>query len=199
MLPQRIILCDQKPALIAAWEQVFQAEDRVSVVRGDILDQKADAMLSPANSFGIMDGGLDATIRSALGHQVERDAQSLIVERYHGELPVGVAEVIPTRHEVWKWLVVAPTMRVPERVDRTLNAYLCFRAALLAISRHNMSRSAEPIHSLVAPGLCTGIGGMLPRRSAAQMKVALAAADNPARIPPFDTIHLVHQRMLSAT
>jgi O-acetyl-ADP-ribose deacetylase (regulator of RNase III) len=42
-------------------------------------------MVSPANSFGIMDGGLDAAIRATLGRRAESAVQSLILEKQHGE------------------------------------------------------------------------------------------------------------------
>ena len=78
-------------------------------------------MVSPANSFGFMDGGLDLAIRDALGYGVQKAVQEIIRERHHGELPVGAAEVVETGHASWPFLVVAPTMRVPERVAQTLH------------------------------------------------------------------------------
>jgi O-acetyl-ADP-ribose deacetylase (regulator of RNase III) len=71
---------------------------------------EADAMLSPANSFGIMDGGLDKAIRDVLGPSIEDKVRARIVERHH-ELPVGLAEVVPTGDSRWPLLVCAPTMR----------------------------------------------------------------------------------------
>src|SRR5204862_2581392 len=105
---------------------------------GDFFAAAADAMVSPANSFGIMDGGLDLAIRGAIGGDIQRRVQAVIIERHHGELPVGAAEVVETENERWPFLVIAPTMRVPEPVSNTLNAYLAFRAALLAVRRFNL-------------------------------------------------------------
>lgn len=197
MIP-RILLADRRPALTAAWSQAFAPFDNVEVHEGDFFAWDADAMVSPANSFGIMDGGLDAAIRAALGGDVQTAVQAVILEKHHGEMPVGAAEIVPTGHVRWPFLVVAPTMRIPESVASTTNAYLSFRAALLAVLRHNASPEARPISSLLVPGMGTGIGQMAPRRCAAQMRIAFDHASKPARIPSFSLIHQLHQKMRSA-
>jgi hypothetical protein len=73
-----------------------------------------------------------------------------------------------------------------------LNAYLAFRAALLACSK------VPAIQSLVCCGLATGIGGMEPMRCAIQMKVALTHVRGPARIASFQQIHAVHAALRTA-
>ncbi|MEO1171259.1 MAG: macro domain-containing protein, partial [Myxococcota bacterium] len=162
--------------------------------QGDIFDSPADALVSPANSFAIMDGGIDRAIWERLGFAVEKRAQDAILEHHHGELPVGHALIVPTEHAEWRWLIVAPTMRVPENVATTLNAYLAFRAALAAVVRFNRT-NAEPIESVACPGMGTGIGGMSERRAAAQMRVAYQSLKAPARIASFNTIHEVHRKL----
>lgn len=69
--------------------------------------------------------------------------------------------------------VAEPTMRVPEDVSGSVNAYLAFRAGLQAVLRHNQSAS-EPIRSLLCPGLATEIGRMPAERAARQMYEAYA-------------------------
>ncbi len=181
----KITLVGLDGALVRAWQSVFAEVEGVSVVEGDYFDHPADAMVSPANSFGIMDGGIDRAICEQLGLGVQKALQRAIVEHHHGELPVGCAEVIETGDARWKYLVAAPTMRIPESVASTLNAYLAFRAALLACAKH-------PITSLVCCGLATGIGRMEPMRCATQMLVALRHVRGPARIPSFQQIHAIH-------
>jgi O-acetyl-ADP-ribose deacetylase (regulator of RNase III) len=100
MLPI-ITLVDRSGPLADAWSRAFEEVADVRVVRGDLFDHPADAMVSPANSFGIMDGGLDRAIRDQLGFGVERAAQQRILERHHGELTVGSAEVVETHHASW--------------------------------------------------------------------------------------------------
>ena len=197
MLLERLSLVDRHSSLARAWREVFEEEEGVEVLDADYFATPADAMVSPANSFGIMDGGLDLAIRDALGFEVQRRVQKLIVERHHGEMPVGAAEIVPTDHERWPFLIAAPTMRVPESVANTLNAYHAFRAILLAVKRWNET-DGRPIKSVVCPGLGTGIGHLEERRCAAQMRVAWKQVTGPARIPSFAQIHAVHEALRTA-
>jgi len=156
-LPEKIRLVDNWRPLTDAWTEVFSEHASVVVACGDFFSQAADAMVSPANSFGIMNGGLDLAIRTQVGGDIQRRVQSVILERYHGEMPVGTAEIVETASDRWRFLVVAPTMRVPEPVSNTLNAYLSFRAILVAVRRFN--EVLPRIRSLLVPGLATGVGG----------------------------------------
>jgi O-acetyl-ADP-ribose deacetylase (regulator of RNase III) len=89
-------------------------------------------------------------------------------------------------------------MSIPESVAQSLNAYLAFRAVLLAIVRHNQGQGAAQIRSVLVPGLATGVGGMEPRRCAAQMRIALDQVTKPARIPSSAMIHEVHRKLRTA-
>src|SRR5262245_20339504 len=135
-LPEKIFLVDRSGPLVRAWSEAFASFEGIVVERREYFDRDADAMVSPANSFGIMDGGLDAGICENLGFGIQERVQSMIRSRFHGEMPVGVACIIETGSNRWPFLVVAPTMRVPEPVGSTLNAYLAFRATLLAVREY---------------------------------------------------------------
>lgn len=198
-LPDTILLVDKRRPLTAAWSQAFGHVERFEVIEGDFFARDADAMVSPANSFGIMDGGLDLAIRSALGPSIQGDVQRVVLERHHGEIHVGSAEIVTTGHPRWPHLVVAPTMRIPESVAHTLNAYLAFRAVLLAVMRHNGDPTNAPIRSLLVPGLGTGIGAMDARRCAGQMRMAFDQVAKPARIPSYALIHELHHKLRSIT
>jgi O-acetyl-ADP-ribose deacetylase (regulator of RNase III) len=193
----RILLVDRNAPLAAAWRETFRDHPEVEVTCGDFFSLEADAMVSPANSFGIMDGGLDAVIHVTIGPNVQSAVWNVIREKHHGEIPVGAAEIVATDDVRWPFLVCAPTMRVPEDVSRTLNAYLAFRAILLAVQRHKAS-SAAPIRSLLCPGLGTGVGAMPPRRCAAQMRVAYRQVRGSPDVPSFETIHATHRAMRTA-
>jgi O-acetyl-ADP-ribose deacetylase (regulator of RNase III) len=198
MLPSAIFLRTTNPKLANAWNEVFESVETIQVARGDYFEQPADAMVSPANSFGIMDGGLDAAILEHLGANLQGRVQDLIRGQWHGEMPVGTAAVVATDNLTWPYLVVAPTMRVPENVSLTLNAYLAFRAILLAVKQFNEVAGAKQIDSLLVSGLATGVGAMEPRRCAAQMRVAYRYLSDRPRIPSFNTIYEVHKKMRNA-
>ncbi len=194
---EKIYLIDSKKDLGSKWVQVFSGYPEVEVIIGDYFQQSADAIVSPANSFGIMDGGLDLAIRNELGFQVEADTQEVILNKYHGEMPIGAAEVININHEKWSYLIVAPTMRIPENVAFTLNAYNAFRAILIAVNNFNESQPKNPIKSLVCSGLGTGIGGMDSTKCAGLMRAAYKLITEPARIASFAEIHKSHQTLLT--
>jgi len=153
----------------------------------------------PATAFGNMDGGLNAAIRDAMGASIELRLLEMLVERHHGELHVGGAEIVETGDGRWPLLVFAPTMRVPDDVSRTTNAYVAFRAILLSVRRHNAIEGMKQIRSLLCSGLCTGIGAMPPRRCAAQMRIAYRQLREPATLLPFDAIYDVHTKMRTVT
>ena len=195
---EKLYLIDSKPELCDKWRQVFTSYPEVEVLSGDYFQQNADAIVSPANSFGIMDGGLDLAIRNELGFQVETDIQEVILYKYHGEMPIGSAEIIQTNHGKWSYMISAPTMRIPENIAFTLNAYIAFRAILIAINNFNESNPNRSIKSLVCSGLGTGIGSMNTTKCAAQMRAAFKLMKEPARISSYDVIHKSHQSLLSA-
>ena len=194
---EKLYLVDSKAELCDKWRQVFSSYPEVEVLTGDYFQQSADAIVSPANSFGIMDGGLDLAIRNELGFQVETDIQKVILNKYHGEMPIGTAEIIDTNHDRWSYMISAPTMRIPENVAFTLNAYIAFRAILIAINSFNEKNSELPIKSLVCSGLGTGIGSMEPTKCAAQMRSAYKLIKEPARISSFAEIHKSHLSLLT--
>ena len=195
---EKLYLIDAKPELCDKWRQVFSSYSEVEVLTGDYFQQSADAIVSPANSFGIMDGGLDLAIRNKLGFQVETDIQEVILNKYHGEMPIGNAEIINTNHDQWSYMIAAPTMRIPENVAYTLNAYIAFRAILIAINGLNDCHPRKQIKSLICSGLGTGIGSMEPSKCAAQMRAAYKLIKEPARISSFAEIHKSHFALLTA-
>ena len=196
LLPTRILLTDLQPELIVAWQQEFASVEGVEIRERDFFDEPADAVVSPANSFGFMDGGLDLVIRSQL-HGIEAAVQQVIVERHRGELPVGYAEVVASSHAQWPFVVCAPTMRVPENVSDTLNPYLATRAALLAVVRFNEGLYQRRIASLVIPGMGTGVGRVAPQRCAAQMRLAYDSLLIEGNIPSGRTLQAQHLRLLA--
>ena len=194
---EKIYLVDLDPALIKAWDETFEGLDLFESVLGDFFEISADCMVSPANSFGYMDGGLDAAITYELGASVQDRVQDSIIQNYHGELPVGCAVIVETGDSRWPFLVSAPTMRVPEDVSRSVNAYLAFRALLLEIEKHNNGNPNAPIKSVICPGLATGIGKLAPKNCAVQMREAYEHCISEARIPSFGAIHTGQFKMRS--
>ena len=171
MADRSLILCDNALPVVDAWRAYFGVIPDIEIVCDDFANQEADGLVAPSNSFGRMDGGLDAEIIGLLGEDVESEVQRIIRDRHEGELLVGLAEVVITGHPQFPFLVVAPTMRVPQNIARTANAYLAFRAALRAVRDFN-ALHGDPISTLLVPGLGTANGFMPPLRAARQMRAA---------------------------
>lgn len=167
----RVSLGDRSADVADRLHHHFHDVAAVEVVQGDLLDLDCQAIVSPANSFGDMGGGIDKAIDDLHGGAAQRLVMAAIREQFLGELPVGMALVVelPTRR--FPFVVAAPTMRIPGSVQGSLNAYLSMRAALVAVIRHNAA-ARVPIRSLAVPGLGTGVGGLDYDEAAGQMRAA---------------------------
>ncbi len=159
-----IILCATQSHLATAWRDRIGSRlaATVRVVEGDILSLGVAAVVSPANSFGFMDGGLDGVYTRCFGPQLQQRLQRMIREQAGGELLVGQALLVETGHPHIRWCISAPTMRVPTLLDTPLPAYLATRAAV----RCALDAGLE---SVAIPGMGTGTGGLAPREAAAAM------------------------------
>ena len=80
----KIFLVAISPELIKAWGTFFSSETNVEIKQGDITTIKCDAIVSPANSFGFMDGGLDYALSERFGWNLERRLQQQIKELPEG-------------------------------------------------------------------------------------------------------------------
>ncbi len=169
-----IHLRDIAPDVVAAWEDSFSGLSSVKISCGDIFQHAANAIVSPANSFGFMDGGIDLVYSRFFGWELDANLKAFLAAKHFGELPVGQAVIIPTNHEAIPFLVSAPTMRVPSNINNTVNVYLAFRASLIAVLEHNQT-SERAIESLLIPGFGTGIGAVSPEKAARQMRFAYDA------------------------
>ena len=164
----KVVLTARDEALASAWDRRCGELDFVNVHRGSILDVECDAVVSPANSFGFMDGGIDAVFREFFGVQIEQTVQDAINRRPEGQLPVGASLVVRTGHPHVPYLIVAPTMEVPEMVANQ-NCYRALRAVLrIAGSNPEIGRD------VYCPGLATGVGMVPPGEAAVMMARAYA-------------------------
>lgn len=164
----KLTLIDINPEMTTSWKKLFQGEKEVEVKNGDLTKEVVDAIVSPANFFGFMDGGVDYAISVRLGWDLQEKLQSMIKALPAGELLVGQALVLETGEEQIPYLIAAPTMRVPTNfnIGTSVNAYLAMKAALIAAQNH------PSINGLAIPGFCTGIGRMSEEIAAHQMHYA---------------------------
>src|SRR6516165_8416263 len=90
------LLRDISADVVRAWKKHFEGMDAVQVSAGDIFELKADAIVSPANSFGYMDGGIDLVYLRRFGWELQNRLQLHLREEHDGELPVGQATIVGT-------------------------------------------------------------------------------------------------------
>src|SRR4051794_31515462 len=91
-----LILTSVSEDLTDAWRRFCGDFAFVRIHDGSILDVECDAVVSPANSFGFLDGGVDDLYRRHFGGDLQDRVQGMIRERHGGELVVGNADAVPT-------------------------------------------------------------------------------------------------------
>ncbi len=149
-------LYTQNKEMLDAWAEFFAQESSVDLIHNDILETDADAIVSPANSFGFMDGGLDYQLSEKFGWDIQDVLQQEIQNSTLGELLIGSTLTLETKHPIIKYIISAPTMRVPMNyhISTSINAYLAMKAILIEAINH------PKINKVAIPGLCTGVGRM---------------------------------------
>lgn len=127
-------------------------------------------LVSPANSFGFMDGGVDQAYINRYP-DLQNRVQEQIMREWGGELPVGQAIAVKNPESIHhSWVICAPTMRTPATDLRgTINAYLAMRAAVRLYEALQINFVIDI--PLLCPGLGTLSGGMDPKIALAQMRV----------------------------
>ncbi|MCL4872397.1 MAG: macro domain-containing protein [Anaerolineae bacterium] len=173
----KVILADLQIQVVNAWRQAFQEYHNIEIHHGSIFDVSCHAIVSPANSFGFMDGGIDMAISRHFGWHVQERVQEVIRNKHHGELLVGDADIVATDDAKIPYVIAAPTMRVPMILEHTsVNIYLATRAVLLLMKFGTFSDGTvinTVVQQVAIPGMGTGVGRFPPAICAKQMKQAV--------------------------
>jgi O-acetyl-ADP-ribose deacetylase (regulator of RNase III) len=154
----KVILVDINPRMVEAWQATFEENPEVEIVCGSMLQMQASAWVSPTNSRGSMDGGLDAILKKHFGQQIETRLQQEIGRIHAGFLPVGHAVCVATEQLSPRYLISTPTMHASsEDISDTLNVALACAAAFQAVHQQN-AREPGSIRSVALPGLGANTG-----------------------------------------
>lgn len=146
----KIYLLDINKDMTDAWKRYFKCYTNVEIINDDFATfmnnhPEIDTVVSPANSFGLMDGGYDLAITNYFGKQLMEDVQLEIIENWHGEQPVGTSISVPIKDARGKnlfakdnigrkslmILIHTPTMRTPEVINDYRIIYQCMRTTLI--------------------------------------------------------------------
>ncbi|GBC89230.1 O-acetyl-ADP-ribose deacetylase [bacterium HR13] len=126
----------------------------IVILEGSLLDVEADVIVNPANSLGIMGGGVAGVIKKAGGSIIEKEAML--------KAPINVGSAIFTSagRLKFKGVIHAPTMEEPAMETTEEKVRKAVRAALELAD--NMG-----FKSIAIPGMGTGVG-RLPKEVAAK-------------------------------
>lgn len=165
MIMEKIFLLDINRAMINCWNEAFVNCGDVYVVNKDFKtfiskNDEVDGIVSPGNSFGLMDGGYDKAISEYFGDTLYEAVQNKIMECFWGEQPVGscLSLQIPNTKKI---LLHTSTMRTPEVIIDPRIIYSCMRTTLVETEKNSIKQIVVPAFG--------GMTGRVPRKIIAQM------------------------------
>ncbi|MBN2014216.1 MAG: macro domain-containing protein [Candidatus Altiarchaeota archaeon] len=144
---------------------------------GDITRERADAIVNPANSLGVMGGGVAWAIKSKGGTEIEKEA----VEK--APTPVGKAIATTAGRLPARFVIHAPTMSSPAQRIGIKNIEKATYAALECASRLG-------VKSIAFPGMGTGVGGV-SKRDAAEAMIRSVKGFISSELSGLDSISLI--------
>ena len=125
---------------------------RITLVRGDITEQKVDAIVNAANSSLMGGGGVDGAIHSQGGRKILEECRRIRAQQYRDGLPTGSAVATTAGLLPAKWVIhtVGPVYSKSED-----------RSHLLASCHMESLRVADElgVSSIAFPAISTGVYG----------------------------------------
>ena len=118
---------------------------RMIVEKGDLTKKKVDAIVNPANSAGLMGGGVAGVIRRVGGSVIEDEAAK------RAPIPIGKAVLTTSGNLPCKGVIHAPTMVRPAELATAEVVRKATEAALCCADDAALS-------SVAFPGMGTGVG-----------------------------------------
>lgn len=147
----------------------------------DISQLQYDCLVSPANSYGELKGGVDMCYYMNLGKEDLQNAiYHVIKNKFYGEILIGQCCCFPL--EVFnpglgpKYLLLCPTMTIPADVSQTRNAYYFARALLTKL--FELKKLNIEIKTVLCPIPCVGVGQMDSKMAAMQIDLAFDSIIN---------------------
>jgi O-acetyl-ADP-ribose deacetylase len=122
---------------------------KITAKQGNITYEKVDAIVNPANSYGLMIGGVAKAIISVGGAIIEAEA----VQKSPGK--IGEAFLTGAGMLSCRYVIHSPTMEKPGMAAREEDIKKAVFASLKTADDNNLLRIAMP-------GMGTGIGGFEP-------------------------------------
>ncbi|MFI0372811.1 O-acetyl-ADP-ribose deacetylase [Actinomadura sp. 1N219] len=141
---------------------------KITLVRGDITEQKVDAVVNAANSTLLGGGGVDGAIHRKGGPEILDDCRKLRAAQYGGGLPTGQAVATTAGKLPAEWVIhtVGPVYSAAD--DRSDQLASCYREALRVADELG-------VESIAFPAVSAGIYGW-PMDDAARIAVGTVRA-----------------------
>jgi O-acetyl-ADP-ribose deacetylase (regulator of RNase III) len=157
--------------LIDEWNKQFADCEDVTTHLGSYFSIPTECYISPANSYGFLNGGIDKVIckfYEEKGIDIQQTVWDIVASKFNGEVLVGQAFFVKLYdlNKPIPSLIIAPTMRVPMILKDSVNVYLAARAIFLKLKEY------PDLKSVSICGLGTGIGRVPYDICAKQMKKA---------------------------
>jgi O-acetyl-ADP-ribose deacetylase (regulator of RNase III) len=145
----------------------------ITLVQGDITEQRVDAVVNAANSGLLGGGGVDGAIHRRGGPAILEACRELRSGRYAGGLPTGQAVATTAGNLPARWVIHAVGPVYAKSEDRSELLASCYREAL---------RVADELgaETVALPAISAGIYGW-PMADAARIAVGTVHA-TPSRI-----------------
>ena len=159
----QIYLLDINKEMTDAWHKYFKGIGDIEIVNDYFSNfmnhhPEIDGIVSPANSFGLMDGGYDKAIIDYLGERAQTNILTMLDAVYDGYQPIGTCLSVPFD----KYIILhTPTMRTPEVIVDHRVIFDCMRSCLLEASK-------QKCKSIVIPAF-GGLTGRVPYDTIARM------------------------------
>ena len=174
-IPAKICLLERDLQKYKFLELYFDSAPEVEIICDDfqhfMKTHQVQCVVSPANAFGLMDGGYDLAITEWFGDQLQKRVQQYIIHHFYGEQPVGTSFLIDAGKD-GQSLIHTPTMRTPQRILDPRVIYQCMRTTLMCAAEHS-------IESIVIPMFGGLTGGVRPQLVAGMMWRAYQQLKNP--------------------
>lgn len=170
----KIYLIERNVQKFKCLKDAFKHED-VELFNGDfkefMKEKRVECIVSPANAYGLMDGGYDLAITEWFGNQLQERVQKHIIDDFYGEQPVGTSFIIDAGKDN-QYLIHTPTMQAPQIIVDPRVIYHCMRSTLIEAKRNN-------IESILIPMFGGACGGVKPAVVAKMMLKAYKQIQNP--------------------
>lgn len=190
MTEVNLIFFDHDNDKIAAYEKhVMSTQEwpfNVHCIKQDVKDLlkllDVQIIVSPANSLGFMDGGIDMVYMQlfpGIQQRVQEAIATYDIETNLGRkvLPIGSCKLVRTLDHKTPMLACVPTMFLPENITQTHNVYWATRGLLLSIERLRNRQWPNNRINVAIPCFGTGVGQMTGEEAGSQVAEALRDHD----------------------